>query len=124
MPALVSVERLARFYEDDMNIFSIIMVRYELIENRVRAHEVLFCPIEFLDWGCLTIGALGWGQIQIADSNRISVNRGQSRKNWMLALCDAVLEFYPREVLKIEDRVKRFEQVKAHWQNKSDAQTG
>lgn len=120
MPALVSVERLARFYEDDMNIFSIIMVRYDVVKNRVPAHDVLFCPIEFLDWGCLTIGALGWGQIQIADSNKIDIHHGQSRKSWMLALCDAVPEFYPREILKIGDRVKRFDHVKTHWQNKPD----
>ena len=100
MPALVSVERLARFYEDDMNIFSIIMVKYKMIGWRVRASKVIFCPIEFLDWNCLTLGALGWGQIQIANSNTIIVNRGQSRKQWMLSLCNSLQVFYPKEILK------------------------
>ena len=120
MPALVSVERLSRFYEDDVNIFSIMMVKYEVIGNRVRTDEVLFYPIEFLDWTCLTIGALGWGQIQIANSGNIVVNRGYSRKSWMLSLCDALLEFYPKEILKIQDRIKKFDQVKLYWQNKRD----
>ena len=26
--------------------------------------KVLFVPLEFLSWDCLTLGALGWGQIQ------------------------------------------------------------
>lgn len=120
MPAIVSVERLARFYEDDMNIFSIIMVKYKIIDNRVQATKVLFCPIEFLDWSCLTIGALGWGQIQIANSNNIVISRGQSRKSWMLSLCDSMLEFYPKEILKTQNRIGRFNQVKSYWQNKND----
>lgn len=120
MPALVSVERLARFYEDDMNIFSIIMVAYKVIDNRVRASKVVFCPIAFLDWRCLTIGALGWGQIQIANSNNIVTSHGQSRKDWMLSLCDSMREFYPKEILKIKNRIGRFNEVKSYWQNKND----
>ena len=49
------------------------MVKYSIEGTRVRASEVLFSPIEFLDWNCLTVGALGWGQIQIANSNNIRV---------------------------------------------------
>ncbi len=120
MPALVSVERLARFYEDDMNIFSIFMIKYEVTGARVRANEVLFCPIEFLDWNCLTIGALGWGQIQIANSNTINSSPDRSRKSWMLSLCDAMLEFYPKEILKTEGRISRFNEVKSYWRDKTD----
>ena len=120
MPNLTSVERLSRFYEDDKNIFSLIMVRYALDGNRVAISDVLFQPIEFLSWECLTIGALGWGQIQISDSNRIVVNHGHSRKEWMLTLCEAMFEFYPREILKIEERIERFRNVKTFWDQKRD----
>ncbi len=120
MPALVSVERLARFYEDDMNVFAILMVKYEIIGNHLQANDVLFCPIEFLSWDCLTIGALGWGQIQISNSNDIVVKHGQSRKNWMLSLCDFLLDFYPKEILKTQGRIERFNKVKSHWRNKPD----
>ena len=120
MPNLTSVERLSRFYEDDMNIFALIMVKYKLDRNRVLATEVTFGPIEFLDWDCLTVGALGWGQIQIANSNRIIVNHAFSRKQWMLTLCDTMLAFYPNEILKIRDRIGRFEEVKLHWEKKED----
>ncbi len=120
MPALVSVERLARFYEDDANIFSIMMVKYKIIGNRVQADNVFFCPIEFLDWDHLTVGALGWGQIQIANSNTIDIRQGQSRKSWMLSLCDTMLEFYPKEILKTQERASRFNEVKSYWRNKRD----
>ena len=65
MPNLTSMQRLSRLYEDDRNIFSLIVVKYTLRGNRIEVSEILFEPIEFLDWGCLRIGALGWGQIQM-----------------------------------------------------------
>ena len=120
MPNLTSVRRLSRFYEDDKNIFAPIMVRYTLNGNRVEALDVIFQPIEFLSWDCLTVGALGWGQIQISDSNHIIVNHGYSRKEWMLELCESMFEFYPREILKIEERIERFRNVKTLWDEKQD----
>ncbi len=120
MPNLTSVERLARFYESDKNVFSLIMVKYAIDDTRLRATEVIFCPIEYLDWECLTVGALGWGQIQIANSNHIKINHGHSRKEWMLQLCDAMLAFYPREIEKTRDRMGRFDAVKAHWESRED----
>lgn len=59
MPNLISVERLARFYEDDNNYFALLLVRYHLEATRVVVTHVAFTPIEFIGWDCLTIGALG-----------------------------------------------------------------
>ena len=120
MPNLVSVERLTRFYESDSNVFSLIFIRYRIEKTKVVVSEVLFSPIEFLNWECLTIGALGWGQIQIANSNNILLTKRNSRKRWMLDLCEAMFEFYPKEMHKIQDRLKRFETVREHWQSKED----
>lgn len=120
MPNLTSVERLARFYESDANVFSLIVLRYSIDGAKAIVSEVLFLPIEFLDWSCLTIGALGWGQIQIRNSNDIRVVKGCSRRRWMLQLCDAMDEFYPREIGKIRDRIDRFAAVRSHWESKED----
>ena len=100
MPNLTSVERLARFYEDDSNYFVLLLVKYLIKGVHVSISEVIFAPVEFLDWDCLTVGALGWGQIQIANSNYIKLNPQCLRKKWMLELCDIMLEFYPKEVGK------------------------
>jgi len=120
MPNLTSVERLARFYEDDKNFFVILMVQYLIKGTRVKVNKVHFVPIEFLAWDCLTVGALGWGQIQIANANVIKINDGYSRKKWMLELCDVMLDFYPKEIGKIKGRISYFERVKQLWTNKSN----
>ena len=118
MPNLTSVERLARFYEDDANFFAVLLVKYAVEGVKATVSDVTFVPIEFLGWDCLTIGALGWGQIQIANSNFVSVNPDFSRKRWMLEFCDVMLEFYPKEIAKIGERVSRFEAVREFWLRK------
>ena len=120
MPNLTSVERLARFYEDDANYFTVLLVNYAVDGYRATVSEVLFTPIEFLGWDCLTSGALGWGQIQIANANRVTVIPGYSRRRWMLEFCTALLEFYPKEIEKIGERISRFEQVREYWLGKQD----
>ena len=57
---------------------------------------------------------------QIANSNHITVNPGYSRRKWMLEFCDVMLEFYPKEIAKIGERVSRFEQVRTYWEKKRD----
>jgi len=118
MPNLTSVERLARFYEDDKNCFVILYIGYDVEGLRVVVTDVKFVPIEFLDWECLTLGALGWGQIQIAIANRIVIKPQNPRKAWMLELCDTLFEFYPREIAKINDRIEHFKRVRAFWEKK------
>ena len=120
MPNITSVKRLSKLYESDKNVFSLIMIKYNIERTRLRVSEVLFSPIEFLDWSCLTIGALGWGQIQIANSNIIKIIENYSRKRWMLELCDLMLEFYPKEISKIKDRFQSFENTKTFWKAKAD----
>ena len=120
MPNLTSVERLARFYEDDSNYFALLLVSYQLDGAKALFTDLKFVPIEFLDWDCLTIGALGWGQIQIANSNRVKINAHYSRKQWMLELCDTLITFYPKEIGKITARIKHFEKVRQFWLEKPD----
>lgn len=118
MPNLISVERLARFYRDDKKYFVILLVEYSVDKDHLTFNNVHFIPIEHLEWSCLTIGALGWGQIQIANSNRIDVNRSNSRVDWMLSLCDAMDIFYPREINKISERINYFHAVRSFWESK------
>ena len=120
MPNLTSVERLTRFYESDATVFALILIKYSIQGTSLTASEVTFAPIEFLDWDCLTIGALGWGQIQIANANQVRVRHRYSRKRWMLQLCDAMMEFYPREIDKIRSRMDRFANVKVYWESRQD----
>ncbi len=120
MPNLTSVDRLARFYEDDSNFFVMLMVKYGVAGTKVKVSKVHFIPIEYLKWSCLTIGALGAGQIQIANSKHIEIDSAKTRRSWMLEFCDNVLEFYPREIGKITKRISKFEKVKEFWLAKKD----
>lgn len=121
MPNLTSVDRLARFYEDDSNYFVMLMVKYGVAGTHVTVGQVHFVPIEHLKWSCLTIGALGTGQIQIANSKHIEIDSTKPRRTWMLEFCDNVLEFYPREIAKTTRRIQQFEKVKAFWLAKKNA---
>jgi hypothetical protein len=120
MPNLTSVERLARFYEDDRNYFVVLLVQYDIDGIRVTVEQAHFLPIEFPAWDCLTIGALGWGQIQIKDASVRKVNEGYPRKKWMIELCDTMLDYYPREIGKIKDRLSYFQEVRRYWQRKKE----
>ncbi len=66
------------------------------------------------DWG-------SWlGQIQIKNSNNVIINDKFSRKQWMLLLCDILLQFYPKEILKITERVAEFKEIREFWEKKED----
>ena len=118
MPNLTSVHRLSRFYEDDRNYFIVLLVEYAVVNEALRFTNIHFVPIEHLQWDCLTIGALGWGQIQIANASIIHMDRSNTRKGWMLSMCDQLDVFYPKEIAKITDRLDYFRNVRAFWENK------
>jgi len=88
-----------------------------------RLHEVVpqLMPLKLpLLLALGTIGALGWGQIQIANSNYIVVNSQYSRRQWMIEMCDTLMDFYPREIAKINARIERFHKLKQQWQERPD----
>lgn len=120
MPNLTSVERLSRFYEDDKNYFCVLKVNYRAENLKAIIEKVAFVPIEFISWDCLTLGALGWGQIQIANANTVTLIPKNRRKNWMIEMCDNLLNFYPKEILKINERIDHFKKVKRYWQDKKE----
>jgi hypothetical protein len=120
MPNLTSVERLARFYGEKNNYCILLVVSYTISEENLLFKDCMFVPIEILDWSCLTLGALGWGQIQIANSNIINVNIENTRKKWMLQLCDALELFYPNEISKITHRIDYFRNIREYWLNQPD----
>ncbi len=117
MPNLTSVERLSRFYENPKNYFSILITAYKVENSKLIFEDCKFVPIELLDWSCLTLGALGWGQIQISNSNNVVINENNTRKKWMLELCDRLDHFYPKEISKIKKRMDHFKDVRDFWEH-------
>lgn len=115
MPNLTSVKRLIDLYEASNVFFMVLLIRYRVEDSNILVASVDFAPIEWIEWGCLTIGALGWGQVQIADSENVVVNPRQSRQQWMTQLCDALLRFYPGEVAKIQARIEFATRARERW---------
>jgi hypothetical protein len=64
MPNLTSVEQLARFYGDNKNYFVLLLVLYKIGGEWLIFDKCSFAPLEYLDWSCLTLGALGWGKFK------------------------------------------------------------
>lgn len=116
MPNLISMQRLAKFYRNDTNTFCILIVDYRVAGDHIEYRSCHFKPIEHFSWTCLTLGALGWGQIQIKDSNRLVFESHPSRKRWMLELCDAAAAFYDTEMGKIAERKDWFGKEKTYWE--------
>lgn len=119
MPNLTSVKRINDFYESDKNHFCILIVSYYFSEKKQcfddSKIDCKFNLIESFDWECLHLGALGWGQIQIANANNISFYKNISREKWMNTLCVKVCSFYDNEIEKIKDRKKLFIGSQAKW---------
>lgn len=118
MPNLISVKRLANFYRNDNNFFCILIVEYQVTDEHIAYNNCYFKPIEAFPWDCLTIGALGWGQIQIANANILKFNDSVNRKDWMLQLCDTLSLFYDEEISKIGERKLWFEDIRKYWETK------
>lgn len=118
MPNLISVRRLANFYMNDTNVFCLLIVEYTVDGTKIEYNNCYFKPIESFSWDCLTLGALGWGQIQIANSNKLYFNDDVDRKSWMLELCNRIDEFYVEEIGKIGERREWFDNIRQYWSNK------
>lgn len=118
MPNLISVRRLANFYANDTNTFCLLIVEYTVENGLIEYRNCYFKPIEALDWDCLTFGALGWGQIQIANANILHFINNIDRKAWMIELCDRIDAFYCEEIGKIGTRRQWFDNIRQYWINK------
>lgn len=116
MPNLISVQRLANFYKNKQNNFCILIVSYETDGNKIIYKDCYFKPIETFSWDCLTLGALGWGQIQIANASKLKFCKSQNRKKWMLELCNNLEEFYNAEIGKIKERKAWFTEIRKYWE--------
>ena len=99
MPNLSSVRRLFNSYKDPSKYLAILFGTYSAKSNQLEVDRVKFFPIEFLDWSCLTIGALGWGQIQIKNSNELVFTKKKDREAWLSEFNKRVISFYDKELI-------------------------
>ncbi|MGD8781802.1 MAG: hypothetical protein PVH88_22925 [Ignavibacteria bacterium] len=120
MPNITSVDRLQDIYSDNRNIFVVLLIDYKPSEPANFIKNVHFVPIEFLSWDCLTIGALGAGQIQIKKSSEITKIEKYSRKTWMNDFTETLIEFYVNENYKLGGRLLKANKTRVEWLSRED----
>lgn len=121
MPNITSVDRLKKLYNNDRNVFVVLLITYSASKPNENILDVRFIPIEFYSWSCLTLGALGSGQIQIKNASDITEIAQNSRKEWMLEFFDRLDEFYVNEADKTVKRIKNLLTLRIDWKKKKDA---
>ncbi len=120
MPDITSVDILKELYRDNQNIFIVLLLDYDPTKTKNYFVKTYFLPIEFLSWDCLTIGALGSGQIQIRKASYISIKKENSRKLWMQEFILRLIEFYKKENIKLGKRLAIANNFKIEWEAKED----
>lgn len=108
MPNLTSVKRLADYYKEDNNYFVLLLISYKIENNRINCKESYFVPIEYVDWNCLTLGNLGWGQLQLKDSNNLLIDKDTTRQDWLDKMNSKLNSFYKKELKKLKTRMNYF----------------
>jgi len=100
MPNLTSVEKLKELYKTNNNYFSILLVKYTIDKNIFVVSDVIFTPVENIEFDCLTIGALGKGQIQLRNSNRVCLNFQVTRQQFLKSLYTKLMGYYDKQINK------------------------
>jgi hypothetical protein len=109
MPNLISVKRLKDVLEDDSKTLSYVFIDYKRENGNVLIEDIHIKYIWELDWSILSIGALGKGQLQIKDANKELIFTDMGKDAWFEILKTKVMEFYTKQILKIEKEMKLWE---------------
>ncbi len=109
MPNLISVKRLKGVLEEESKTLSYVFIDYKRENGDVLIKDVHIKYIWELDWSILSIGALGHGQLQIKDANKALVFTNIGKKAWFDILKVKTVEFYKKQILKIQKEMKMWE---------------
>lgn len=119
-PNITSVDRLAKIYENDKNVFVVLVVEYNPSKKSDWFTNVVFLPIEFISWESLDFGLLGLGQIQIRKASEITGIIKNSRKSWMLQFGRRLNRFYVEAADKIVGQLRLSNNIQDNWEVKTD----
>lgn len=117
MPNITSINRLLKILKNNKNHFCILLINYSLLKNNNPISSVKFFPIEWLDWGSITFGNLGNGQIQIKDTSKILLNKNVERLNWLIDFCDKTKQWYNYQNNKNIKRIENIDEFKKFLSN-------
>lgn len=120
MPNLTAVTNILKYFEDPSFNLMILLLSYKVDITNMNLHieNILFEPLEHLSWQCLTVGNLGWGQVQIANTKNIIVDKTVTRQEWLMDFCERTISFNQKLVESIlTKRITKIEQFKDKIRN-------
>ena len=106
MPNLVSIRRLKKIFNNPNKTINYIFVHYKRDEDSIEVKEVKVLNIYEIAWSNLTIGALGYGQLQIKDNNKNIETIPPNKESWELNLKKMATNFYIKQITKFEKQIK------------------
>ena len=116
MPNIISYKKLAKLYDNDSNIFYVLLVEYEISHGRTNVTKCTIVPIEHLSWDCLAVqGTLG--QVQIKNAERVII-QPTARPAWMAQFSKTVLSSIDTKVASLKKERVNFEALETKWKNK------
>lgn len=106
MPNLISVKRLMKLLDDDKKTLNYIFVDYNRISREINISNVKIIPVWEIDWSCLSIGALGLGQVQISNKKNPIITTTIGKNEWKNHLKKEAIDFYQNQIVKYEKQLK------------------
>lgn len=107
MPNLTAFEKLLSLYESQTTFYDMLLVKYSIENDSFLVHDVIIKPIEKIHPDCLTIGALGKGQLQLKNSNSVC-DYPFSRTDWINYMKKEYLNFWIKQKAKSEKMILKY----------------
>ena len=106
MPNLVSIKRLKKLIKDGNKTLNYIFIDYTRDGNKIMVVDAKVVNIYEIGWSNLTIGSLGYGQLQIKDNNKKVEIVPYDKESWEMNLKKMATNFYIKQIAKYEKQIK------------------
>ena len=106
MPNLISIKRLKKIICNPNKTLNYILIDYERMGNKVTIAQIKVLNICEISWSNLTIGALGYGQLQIQKNNHNLEVIPLDKDSWGMNLNKMATNFYIKQIAKFEKQIK------------------
>ena len=109
MPNLSSVEKLRKILLDDTKFLVYVFVGYKVENQMVNILSIETKFVWELDFSILTIGALGKGQLQIANMKKNLVFTDEGKSSWYENLKLLVKKYHDNRIKKIGKEILKWD---------------
>jgi hypothetical protein len=109
MPNLTSIERLRILLSTPNYELIYIIVKYEIVGNKVIIKGFNLFYLWEIDCSILRVGALGKGQLQVKNAKKPLVFTKIGKENWFNEFRKLSLEFFETQIIKLKKQILDWE---------------